>query len=98
MCLELDTNLSTNLTACNKACLLLDRNMSTARHFWLNVNYLIDLKHSTLKAMCEDTGLSYGAIRALKYRDSYPEVPEALKIARWLEVTLEDLCRPFRFR
>ena len=62
-------------------------NMYNPGHFWLNLNYLIKVKHSSLRGMCEDLGVGYSAMKSLKARDSCPDLPTALRIADWLGLT-----------
>ena len=68
--------------------------MYEPEHFWLNLNYLINVKHCTLKSLCEDLGIGYSAMKSLKSRGSCPDLPTALRIADWLGMS--DLRALFR--
>lgn len=68
--------------------------MYEPEHFWLNLNYLIKVRHSSLRGMCDDLGIGYSAMKSLKTRGSCPDLPTALRIADWLGV--RDLRGLFR--
>lgn len=60
--------------------------------FWKNVEFILDTRGSSFKELAFGTGIPYSTITNGKNREeSLPSVDKGLKIAKFLQVPLEQL-------
>ena len=62
-----------------------------AKLFWNNVNSMLKDKGLTQIALCKECGLNLASFRNRINKERWPQTDEAIKIAKFLKVSVEEL-------